>query len=144
MKPWQTIHITLVLAFSGCATSPGDVADESLGAAETVCVNVRNIDSFDAIDDKHIYVKARGRQKHFLFTMDGTCFELRSAHVIAVRDTMNRVCSNSFGEVVYRDMGRGLESCRIRNVEAVTSKDNAEDLVEDRKADKQENQSDGI
>ncbi len=139
MKRWQPL--ILVLALSGCAASSGDVADESLGAPERGCVNVRNITSFDAIDDQHIYIKARGQQKHFLFTMYGGCFGLRSAHTIAVKDTLSSVCSNSFGEVVYRDMGRGLESCRIRTIVAVSSTDDAKGLVEDRKAAKREEQS---
>ena len=138
MKRWHPL--VLVLALSACAGSSIDVADESLGAAERVCVNVRNITSFDAIDDQHITIKARGQQKHFLFTMHGGCFGLRSAHTIAVRDTLSRVCSNSFGELVYRDLGRGLKSCRIRTIEAVSSKDDAKGLVEDRKAAKRQEQ----
>lgn len=101
--------LILVLALSGCAASSGYVTDQSRGAAERVCVNVRNIDSFDAIDDQHIYVRARGRQEHFLFTMDPGCFGLRSARTIAVTDTLSNVCSNSFGEVIYRDMGRAVQ-----------------------------------
>ncbi len=139
MKRWQSL--ILILALSGCAASSGDVADESLGAPEKVCVNVRNIDSFDAIDDQHIYIRARGQQKHLLFTMHGRCFGLRSAHTIAVRDTLSSVCSNSFGEVVYRQLGRGLESCRIRTIEAVSNKDDARGLVEDRKRAKREERS---
>jgi len=139
MERWHPL--ILVLALSGCAASSGDVAGESLGAAERVCVNVRNITSFDAIDDQHITIKARGQQKHFLFTMHGGCFGLRSAYTIAVRDTLSRVCSNSFGELVYRDLGRGLKSCRIRTIEAVSSKDDAKGLVEDRKAAKRQEQS---
>ena len=118
------------------------MADESSEAAERVCVNVRNIDSFDAIDDQYIYVRARGRQEHFLFSMDPGCFGLRSAHTIAVKDTFSNVCSNTFGEVIYRDMGRRLESCRIRNIEEVANKDDAEGLVEDRKAVRRDKQSD--
>lgn len=49
--------------------------------------------------------------------------------------------SNSFGEIIYRDMGRGLKSCGIRNVEAVANKDYAEGLVADRKAKKREKQA---
>lgn len=142
MKQLQPFLIILVLTLSGCAASSGDVADEFRGAAERVCVNVRNIDSFDAIDDQHIYVRARGRQEHFLFTMGPGCFGLRSAHTIAVTDTLSTICSNTFGEVTYRGMGRGLESCLIRNVEAVASKDDAKGLVEDRKAARREKQSD--
>lgn len=140
MKQWQPILIVLVLTLSGCATSSEEVADESLGAAEKVCVSVRSINSFDAIDDKHLYIEATGN-KHYLFTLHAGCTGLRSAHRIAVKDTFSRVCSNSFGEIVYRDMGRSLESCSIRNVEAVASKDEAGGLVEDRKSEKREKQS---
>lgn len=103
-------------------------------------MSVRSINSFDAIDDKHLYIKATGN-KHYLFTLYGGCTGLRSAHGIAVRDTFSRVCSNSFGEIIYRDMGRGLESCRIRTIEAVSDKDDARGLVEDRKREKREAQS---
>ena len=137
MKRWQPVLIILVLTLSGCATSSEEVADESLGTAERVCVSVRSISSFDAIDDEHIYIKATGNE-HYLFTLYGICSGLRSAQGIAVRDTFSRVCSNSYGEIIYRDMGRGLESCRIRNVEAVANKDDAEGLVEKRKAEKRE------
>ena len=45
---------------------------------------------------------------------------------------MSQVCSNGFGEIVYRDMGR-MESCRIGTIESVASKEDAEGLVKDRK-----------
>ena len=136
MKHWQPL--VLILTLAGCATSPEDVDEESAAAAERVCVNVRNITSFDAIDDRHLYVRARGKPEHYLFTMDGTCIGLKGAHTIAVKDTFNRVCSNTFGEVIYRDFGRDLNSCRIRNVEAVASKQDAAGLVKDRREAKRE------
>ena len=136
MKHWQPLILILTLA--GCATSTGDVEDDSAAAAERVCVNVRNISAFDAIDDRHLYVRARGQQEHYLFTMDRTCIGLRSAHAIAVKDTFNRVCSNTFGEVIYRDLGRGLDSCGIRNVEVVASKEDAAGLVKDRQEERRE------
>lgn len=138
MKRWKLFAVAMIVTLSGCAGTSEQRADESVGASQRVCVNVRNINSFDSIDDRHIYVKALGQQRHFLFTMHGGCTGLSSAHTIAVRDTFNQVCSNSFGEVIYRDMGRGLESCRIRDIEAVASKDDAEGLVKDRKAAKRE------
>ncbi len=128
--------LILVLALSDCADSPGIVADESPAAPDKLSVNVRNIDSFDAIDDRHIYINARGQQKHFLFTTHGGCIGLRGANTIAVKGTVSRVCSNSFGEVVYRDLGRSLKSCRIRTIETVSSKDDARGLLRDRKAAK--------
>ena len=137
MKRWQSILIMLVLTLGGCATSSEEAADESSGAAERVCVSVRSINFFDAIDDRHIYIKAKGNE-HYLFTLYGGCFGLRSAHGIAVKDTFSSVCSNSHGQIIFRGMGRGLESCGIRNVEAVKNKDDAEGLVEKRDAEKRE------
>jgi len=78
MKRWQSIPIMLVFTLSGCATSSEEVADESLGAAERVCVSVRRISSFDAIDDGHLYIKAMGNE-HYLFTLYSGCLGLRSA-----------------------------------------------------------------
>jgi hypothetical protein len=104
-------------------------------------VSVRSINSFDAIDDGHIYIRAKSNE-HYLFTLYGGCSGLRSAHGIAVKDTFSSECSNSHGEIIYRDMGRGLESCRIRNVEAVANQDDARGLVEERKAAKQEKRAD--
>ena len=136
MKLWQVVFLFSIRALSGCATSSDKDVDRSMAKTETICVNVRNISSFDVIDDQHLYVKALGQPKHLLFTLDGTCFGLRSAQTIAVQDKFTRVCSDSFGEVIYRDACRGLESCRIRNIEVAASKDAVEQLVEYRKAEK--------
>ncbi len=64
--------------------------------------------------------------------MQRRCFGLRGANGIGVKDTMSSVCSGGFGEIVYRDMGRRLESCRIDTIDRVASKDDAEGLVNDR------------
>ena len=135
MKGWQLL--ILILALGATAASAEEAEDEAEEEPERVCVSVRSINSFDAIDDEHVYIKATG-DKHYLFTMQRRCIGLRSAHGIAVKDTMNRVCSGGFGEIVYRDMGRRLESCRIDTVEPVASKEDAKGLVEDRKKARQE------
>ena len=138
MKLWQAIPFVTILALSGCAASSDKVTDKSQTDTGRVCVSVHNINSFDAIDNQHLYVKALGRQKHLLFTLDATCFGLRSAQTISVQDRFTRVCSDSFGEVIYRDPGRGLESCRIRNIEVAASKADVKKLVAERKAKKRE------
>jgi hypothetical protein len=138
MKRLQVL--VLALALTACATPSEEAADEPMDASGNVCVSVRNINSFDAIDDEHIYVKANGQPKHLLFTMQRRCTGLRGASGIAVKDATSRVCSNGFGEVIYRDMGRGLESCRIETVEVVASKDDARGLIEDRKDAKRQEQ----
>lgn len=135
MRRWRFLMLILVMGFTGVFAEEAEEANEAVEedeSSERVCVNRRSISSFDAIDDEHVYIKATGN-KHFLFTMQRRCFGLRSAQGIGIKDTMNSVCSRSFGEIVYRDMGRRLESCRINTIERVASKDDAKGLVEDRK-----------
>ncbi len=127
-------------AASAFADEAEDEADEE-GATERVCVNRRNIHSFDAIDDQHVYIKANGNN-HFLFTMQRRCFGLRGANGIGVKDTMSRGCSGGFGEIVDHDMKRRLESCRIDTIERVASKDDAEGLVNDRKEARRKEKAD--
>jgi hypothetical protein len=121
---------------SAFAEETEDKADDK-EAVERVCVNKRQISSFDAIDDQHVYIRASGK-RHFLFTMQRHCLGLRNANAIGIKETMSRVCSDGFGEIVYRDMSRRMESCYIRNIETVASKDDAKGLVEDRKQRKRE------
>jgi hypothetical protein len=137
MKRWQLLILILAMsATSAFADEAEDEAEEE-EAIERVCVNRRSINSFDPIDDQHVYIKATGNN-HYLFTMQGRCFGLRDAYGIAVKDTMSRVCSKGFGEIVYRGRGQRLESCRIDTIEAVSGIDDARGLVEDRTAAKQE------
>jgi hypothetical protein len=134
MKLWHLLILTLTM---GSTSAFADDADEEAAeeeVAERVCVNKRSINSFDAIDDQHVYIKASSN-KHFLFTMQRRCSGLRHANGIGIKDTMSQVCSNGFGEIVYRDMGR-MQSCRIDTIEPVASKDDAKGLVKDRKETK--------
>ncbi len=123
MKQWQPLILILALSATSVFADEAENEAEEEEATKRVCVNKRNINSFDATDDQHIYIRATGN-KHFLFTMQRRCFGLRGAHGIGVKDTMSRVCSNSFDEIVYRDMGR-VQSCRIDTIESVTSKEDA-------------------
>jgi len=141
MKLWHPL--VLIIAFSSTAAFEQE-AEEDVGeedAVEKVCVNKRNINSFDTIDDQHLYIKASGN-RHYLFTMWSRCHGLRSAYGIGIKDTMSRVCSGGFGEVVYRDMTRRFQTCKIDTIETVSSKEDAKGLVEDRKRAKEEAKSD--
>ena len=141
MKRWQLLILILALTATGVFAEEAKDEAEEEEAIERVCVNRRSINSFDPIDDQHVYIKATGNN-HYLFTMQGRCFGLRDAYGIAVKDTMSRVCSKGFGEIVYRGRGQRLESCRIDTIEAVSGKDDARGLVEDRTAAKQEEKAD--
>lgn len=137
MKLWHLL--ILFLCLSATSTFAEEAVEESVEeeAVERVCVNKRNINSFDSIDDQHLYIKATGN-RHYLFTMWARCYGLRNAHGIGIKDTMSRVCSGGFGEVVYRDMSRRFQTCKIDTIEAVSSKEDAKGLVEDRKRAKEE------
>ena len=142
MKPLPAILFFLILGLVGCASSSDTITGNFAESSSVACFNVRNFKFFDALDDQHIYVKDRGKRKHFLFTLDPGCFELRNALTIGVRNTLTNVCSNSSDMVIYRDLGQVSKSCRIRNIELAASKDAVEKLVENRKAKKRAKQSD--
>ena len=123
----STLVILLMSPFVSAQEEEGGEKQSS-----NVCVNSRTIRNFDAFTDEHIYVEDRG-DTHYLFTMRGRCFGLRNSLGIAIKDTTSRVCSKSFGEVVYRDNRNQTTSCRIDTIEAVESKDDAKALVEQRR-----------
>ncbi len=104
--------------------------DESAGKD---CFNIRRINGWSYIDERHILVRATGSEQ-YLLTLKSNCRAIRNANAIALSNTMGRLCPNDFGRVTYRDMGMS-KSCLIDNVEAVAGKDEAEALVESRKSE---------
>ena len=132
-----TVYCPILMLACALAYSQDDNTAETDNEelSERVCVYTRNIDGFDALTDKHVFISAR-RNENFLFTMRHRCTGLRSASGIAVKDTSSRVCSDGFGEIVYRDMGRRLESCGIDTIERVESKDAARELIKQREEEK--------
>jgi len=110
--------------------------EETIDSASTgrICISIRAIRSFDAFSNNHMYVK-EGSSKHYLFTMRASCHNLRNSTGIAIKDGTSRVCSDGFGEVVFRDRmsSQRLQSCRIENIEQVESKDDAKAIAEARK-----------
>ncbi len=87
-------------------------------STEPGCFSVRRVRNFSPLSNWALYVDGGG-SNHFLLTMDRNCFGLRSAEDIVIDNHMDRVCSNSQARITYRGVGRSLESCRIRTVEAV-------------------------
>ncbi len=101
-------------------------------SAEPGCFSVRRVRNFSPLSDGALYVDGGG-SNHFLLTMDRNCFGLRNAQSIAIDNHMDRVCSNSQARVTYRGVGRSLESCRIRTVEAVEDRAAARIIAEARR-----------
>ena len=132
IKPNARLLTILAAGFllSSTALAEDESSDESEAAAEEekVCINSRQVNGFDALDDEHVLVE-EGVKDYFLLTMDHRCPGLRHANGIAFKDTTSRICSDGFGNIVFRDMGRTLTSCRIGPIERVADKDEAEALI---------------
>ncbi len=121
--------VTLVIAIltSGCAsTQPASEA-----SADRTCFNIRKITSWSSIDNKHLYIEGIGSDSKYLFTMFSSCYGIEFSQVIALSNSMSRLCSNDFGRVTYRDGSRRM-SCNIDNIEQVASKADAKGIVEAR------------
>lgn len=147
MKRWQPVIPLLILVLGASAAlsqikfEEADEAEETERVVKKMCVSARNIRSFHPIDDQHMYVSAYGPNKHFLFTMQTRCLGLRSANPITAKDPTSRVCSNSFGAILYSQMGRGTETCNIDTVERIASREDAWSLVDERKRAKEKEKS---
>ena len=124
-----------LLAASGCATSTSTAGEGS--NADKVCVSVRSISSFSPLSDREIFVTA-GVNDHYLFSIMGICSGLEYANAIAVADQTGRICGDGFGSVVFRDMGRGRQSCRVRTIEHVNDRNEAKELVTARETARRE------
>jgi len=118
----------LVSACASTGTTAGQAADRE-------CFNIQTINNWSVLDNKHLYIKASGADNHFLLTMFASCHGIRSAQVLAFSNHTNRICSNDFGSVTYRDAGMP-QRCRINNIERVSSRDEAKQLVEAKKSAK--------
>ncbi len=101
-------------------------------STEPGCFSVRRVRNFSPLSNGALYVDGGG-SNHFLLTMDRNCFGLRSAEDIAIDNHMDRVCSNSQARITYRGVGRSLESCHIRTVEAVEDRAAARTIAEARR-----------
>jgi len=131
------IKVTSALVVLCCASLAGCAANESApDSASTAgddCFHIRQINNWSALDKDHVYLEESGNDQ-FLLTMFSACPGLKFAQAIALSNRMGRVCPNDFGQITYRD-GGVRSSCRIDNVERVTSKEEAVALVESRAAD---------
>lgn len=132
MNNFAAILTVLTLPFLGsCAGTDGSGATaEDRSGPE--CLSDYDIRSFNAIDDEFVYVEGRS-DSHYLFTMSRGCVGLRSASFIGIPDSPGRICSNSYDNIFYRDIARGRSSCRILDIERVSSRGEAKELANARK-----------
>jgi hypothetical protein len=107
---------------AGCAS--GQPARER-SFDDRVCVRVRHINSFDALDDRHVLVRA-GASENYLFTVERSCSGLRFANAITIADATSRVCSDGFGYLSFPDqVRRGARRCLIIKIERVEDRKDA-------------------
>lgn len=98
---------------------------------ERVCINSRQIDSFDGLSDKHVFVEER-RNHFYLLTMKHRCTGLDHARMIGLKDATSRICSGRVGgEVIFRDMGSAVRKCFIDTIVQVENKDAARAIVDE-------------
>lgn len=139
MRYGMVFLVALLMSFAGCASTATDESaatggqDSDSGPRE--CVNVRTIRSFDGLTDQHVFVDARSSGL-YLFTMRNRCNGLRNAFGITIKNVTSQICPDSFAEIVYEDLGRRLQTCRIDKIRRVESKDDARAIVDALQKDK--------
>jgi len=99
--------------------------------AKKACFRIRNTRSFDAVDDRFVYVRCV-RDRHYLLTMDNACLGLQNSIAVALANGYDRVCSNDHAFIIYQEFDQ-TRRCGILNVEQVEDRDAALELVELRK-----------
>ena len=127
----------LVMALIGAAvlaplsSLAGDDRKTEETKIEKSCFRVRDTRSFSAVDDRHVYVRCI-RDRHYLLTMDNTCFGLENSIGVAVSNRFDRVCSNDGAWITYKDFNQ-KRRCGILTVEEVDGRDQALQVIEERK-----------
>ena len=121
--------VLIAVVAAGCASGQGD-AD---AVSERVCVQVRDIHDFDALDERHVVVEAR-HQEYYLFTLDHKCSGITYAPAITIADRATRVCSDTSHWVSF-SYTAGPKRCLISTIERVDDLDSARELVGSREED---------
>lgn len=126
------LSIGLISAAAFACTSAQNTAP-AVGARKAgteACFNVRNVDSFSPLHAKFIYVRLVGGEQ-YLLTLDSVYTSLPFATGIKMSSEFSRVCSDTGARMTFMDFSQPV-FCRIIRVEAVASKEAAQELVEDR------------
>jgi len=121
-----------VLSVGAGAAVAGESSDDAIDPkVEKACFRVRDTRSFEAIDDRFVYVRCV-RNKHYLLTMENVCMGLENSTKVAISNDFDRVCSNDRAMITYRDFNQ-RKRCGILTVESVKDRDAALELVKERR-----------
>ena len=123
----------VISAISGLACTSSQkvpTADRGTLAVEA-CFNLRKVDSFSPLHGRFVYVRLLGGREHYLLTLDNVYTSLPFATRITIADNFSWVCSGTGARITYVNAGVPI-FCRIVRVEAVASKEVAQQVVKDR------------
>jgi hypothetical protein len=113
----------------GCASAPA----ERGSSQPRDCINANQINSIMPLDDQHLFIRVSASQ-HQLFTVDQPCNGLRLARRVEIADAARRVCSDGTTLIAFSDPTVGNIRCRIRRLDPVADRAEAEALIEERAA----------
>jgi hypothetical protein len=82
------------------------------------CVFQRNVEDFEAIDDRYVVLYASGRRKAYLAEIAGACFDIRNRNTLAAvdGDRNGQICGFGRDSLAYQNLGM-VENCRILGLE---------------------------
>ena len=130
----RMMGVWLGLVLFGCGSAlAGEPPPSNEGepAAVKACFRVRDTRSFEAVDDRSVYVRCI-RDRHYLLTMDNACFGLENSIAVAVSNRFDRVCSNDRAWITYKDFNQ-TRRCGILTVESVEDREQALELINKRR-----------
>ena len=108
-----------VILLGGCASVP------PAGRAKA-CINTREINLMEPLDDRHVFVKLSA-DRNYLFTMEDRCLGLGVARRLAIWEGEQRVCGG-VSLVSFEDPAAGAMRCRIGRIDSVPNRDAAVEL----------------
>ncbi len=122
------MFIVAAVVLGGCAT--GQTTTEKSDTGRT-CVRVRQINSYSAIDDQHVFVNVTGKD-NYMFTVDHGCPGLTFARGIMVAEHSSRVCGDGSGLLAFNQPGVGARRCRIITIDMVENQEACKALIASR------------
>lgn len=129
----------LIVSMAVLACTSGREVGSGVSGQDTkeACFNVINVRSYSPLHERYVYVKVSSNE-HYLLTLDHYCTGLPYTTGVKITGDFSRVCSESGAKITYMGSGRPAEG-RIIRVEAVASREEAEQLVKQRTTPKPRN-----
>jgi hypothetical protein len=130
--PAAMVAVGLIAAASALAcASTGQTGPTAVEPADhEVCFSSLRVDSFAPLHPRFVYLRLVGGE-HYLLTLDAVYPSLPFATEIRLISSFDRVCANSGARLTFRS-GDYPVSCRVVHIDAVASKEAAEQLVKER------------